>query len=49
MSAKGLFKAIFYAAKVDRLNRFFKFSNIPPISCAIINSLEKTDHHVPKP
>ena len=41
MSAKGFLKGIFYAAKVDQLNRFFKFSNIPHISCVIINSLEK--------
>ena len=29
MSAKGLFKGIFYAAKVDRLNRFFNFPTYP--------------------
>ena len=29
MSPKGLFKGIFYAPKVDQLNRFFLFSNIP--------------------
>ena len=41
MSPKGLFKRIFYAPKVDQLNRFFQFSKIPHISCVIINSLEK--------
>ena len=41
MSPKGLFKGIFYAPKVDQLNRFFLFSNIPHISCAIINSGKK--------